>query len=110
MSIRSLCSRHTIDVYSLTQGKDSSGGNTVSTSAVYSSMPCNVQPATSEVITEYKQRDEKVTYSVFWADFTKTINIGHRVVYGGKNFLVVGLKEDTQKQKWKRADLKIEHS
>lgn len=103
--------RHRVDVYSFSATRDSSGRMGERVFAVlYSTLPCNVQPAVSQVITEYQQRDERPTYSLYWIDATKVLTIGYRVVYDGKNYKVIGLKKDTQRGLWYRADLELEQA
>lgn len=102
--------RHTAAVYSASYTKDSSGGSVLSYTLTASALPCNVQPAVSQIITDYKQRDQKVTHTLYWIDSTVTINVGQRVVYAGGNYQVVGLKKDTQRSFWFRADLESEQA
>lgn len=101
--------RHTCDVYSPDYGRDTSGRTTTSYTLETASLPCNVQPAPSSVIEEYRQRSERVTYSLYWISDVE-IGISHRVVYDGDNYRVVGTKRDTQRGTWRRADLEIEQS
>lgn len=104
MSIQKLM-RHRMDVYSPGYGQDTSGRTMLTFTLVSEAVPCNVQPATSEVVAQYNSRDERVSHTIYWTDATITVGIKDRIVFEDVSYRIVGLKRDTQKGLWYRADV-----
>jgi hypothetical protein len=86
---------HWFDFYSVTFTL-SGGGQVASypTVPTYHGVPCMWQDPTTEVFTEYKQRDERVTAVVFMLDQTvfDLIKVKDRLSYKGKNYRVIDKK------------------
>lgn len=99
---------HTVDVYTVSANTKNSRGNpvpTIGSNPTFASVPAMVQSANDKVVNEYKQREIDVTKVVFWIDESVNINVGDRVVYGGTNFKVAGLRPPYKTGYQFRADL-----
>ena len=105
MSIAHLM-RHAVDIKSPgTPTKDSSSRTVTTEETVVSGLPCNVQPAVSSVVADYLQRKESVDLTMYYTDGTAPITTASKIVWNGVTYRVVGLKYDTQRGLWYRADL-----
>ncbi len=82
MSIESTIARagHTISVQRKTEA---------TWTTVYSSVAAWVQPAMSQVVAEYGERELSVTHSIFVAT-AMTLREGDRVVYGSGYYVIRG--------------------
>ncbi len=109
MSLNSLMI-HTADVKYVSYSRDESGHKVPAYTAKYDSVPCNVQPAQSNIITAYKQRDEDVSLSMFYVDQSKDITTSDRVFWSDHYYMVVGRADLCGKQKVFRLDLRQEQT
>jgi hypothetical protein len=86
---------HSFDFYPVTFTL-SGGGQVASypTVPTYAHVQCAWQDPTTEVFTEYKQRDERVSAVVFTLEKTiwELIKVKDRLTYKGLNYRVVGKK------------------
>lgn len=74
-----------------TATKDSEGGISESYTAVYSDVPCSVQPAATKDIQLYAQRQVQITHTFFVAK-AMTLKPGDRLAYNSRTFLFQGMR------------------
>jgi hypothetical protein len=82
---------HTITVNRPTPTKGTSGAEKDTYSAVYSSLPCFVQPVSASWQILYSQRKIEVTHSVYFNQ-ALTIKTGDQLAFGTRTFLVKGVR------------------
>lgn len=74
---------------------------------LYKSVPCNVQDAGSEILQQYKQRDEQCNQVCYLLDKAvfNAVNISDRIVFNGLNYRVVKKNDLCNRGKIFRLDL-----
>jgi hypothetical protein len=96
--------RHRVDIWRPTLSQGTLTAQTPeSYTQVYSSVPCFIQPASSQLQFAYAQRGTTVTHTVYTVDTTKTFQREDIVEFGGRQFHLVadpisGLESDVYLQ------------
>jgi len=101
---------HTIDHYTVSYAKDTSGAKTPTYTVSTTGIKSFVQPAVSEIKAEYQQTNEVVTTVCYIQNLTYYDAIGKsdRIVYDSTNFVVKGKKNPCELNRVGRIDLEVE--
>jgi len=83
---------HKFDLYASTITQNSEGRASKTYALSKDEIPCNFQPATSDVVQDYERNDEVVSASVFLIDVA-TFDLAtpeNRIVFNGTNYEIIG--------------------
>jgi len=96
MSIKSLCSTHTLTVYALAESRDAAGGMKKSSrwSSTGTEINCRIQPASSRDIETAAQNGYVISHTLYSAN-NPGVKHDYKLTYGSRTFLVRGTATDT---------------
>ncbi len=72
--------------------RGTSGAQKNTFTAVYTGLPCSVQPVTASWMIQYSQRKIDVSHSLYF-NSNPTILIADQIAFGSKTFLVQGIRD-----------------
>jgi len=83
---------NTVNVNRPTPSKGTSGGQKNTFAAVYTNLPCSVQPITATWQIVYSQRHIETTHSIYF-NSNPTIQIADQIVFGSRTFMVQAIRD-----------------
>ena len=83
---------NTVVVNRPTPTKGTSGGQKNTLTAVYSNLPCSIQPMSATWLALYGQRHIETSHTLFFAS-NPTILIADQIVFGSRTFLVQAIRD-----------------